>query len=407
MTAEAVTIGTWGVLLIVLAMVLAFLMSLRAHPEDRRGPRAGLANLLLSSEPLQRARIWRFLFMASNHAFGLLALNYGAQHGVLDAQACQVLTVVAVGVIGAIYLALRSGWNRRFADPALMALQLWASIVLLGWGYLIGGPGRPVALILLFVSLMFALLTVTFRQMTQASALAVLVFGAAALGVVGQEHDQPLVVELQVLYFCVLLIILSSACVLVRQLALLRERAAHARHDLAEAMAKLHGQVIRDELTGLFNRRHMHKLLRIEQNRADRSGLPWCVAMIDLDLFKRVNDEHGHPVGDEVLRSTAQVLSGGLRGSDQVARWGGEEFLVMFPETDSEDACQVLDRIGQALARTQVSPTVPDLRVTFSAGVTRHLADEPLAHTIDRADHALYRAKASGRNRTECLSGPV
>ena len=78
MTAEAVTIGTWGVLLIVLAMVLAFLMSLRAHPEDRRGPRAGLANLLLSSEPLQRARIWRFLFMASTHAFGLLALNYGA-----------------------------------------------------------------------------------------------------------------------------------------------------------------------------------------------------------------------------------------------------------------------------------------------------------------------------------------
>ncbi len=77
----------------------------------------------------------------------------------------------------------------------------------------------------------------------------------------------------------------------------------------------------------------MHKLLRIRQNRADRSGLPWCVAMIDLDLFKRVNDEHGHPVGDEVLRSTAQVLSGGLRGADQVARWGGEEqLLVMFPE---------------------------------------------------------------------------
>jgi GGDEF domain-containing protein len=232
-------------------------------------------------------------------------------------------------------LVLRTGWNRRFADPALTEAQMWVGIVLLGWGYLIGGPGRPVALILLFVILMFALLTVTFRQMTRASALAVLVFGAASMGVVGREGALPLTVDLQVLYFCVLLIILSCACVLVRQLSLLRERAAHARHDLAEAMAKLHGQVIRDELTGLFNRRHMHKLLRIEQARADRSGFPWCVAMIDLDLFKRVNDEHGHPVGDEVLRSTAQVLSGGLRGADQVARWGGEEFLVLFPDTDS------------------------------------------------------------------------
>ena len=324
----------------------------------------------------------------------------------LHAPSAHLLTVVAALAIGGLYLVLRTGWNRRFADPALTEAQMWVGIVLLGWGYLIGGPGRPVALILLFVILMFALLTVTFRQMTRASALAVLVFGAASIGVVGREGALPLTVDLQVLYFCVLLIILSCACVLVRQLSLLRERAAHARHDLAEAMAKLHGQVIRDELTGLFNRRHMHKLLRIEQARADRSGFPWCVAMIDLDLFKRVNDEHGHPVGDEVLRSTAQVLSGGLRGADQVARWGGEEFLVMFPDTDSDDACQVLERIGQTLSRTQVSPTVPGLRVTFSAGVTRHLADEPLARTIDRADHALYRAKASGRNRTECLSGP-
>jgi len=406
MTVEGVSVSTWGLLLLVLAMALAFLLSLRTHADPRRGPRASLGNALLSADPLQRARIWRFLFGASNHAFGILALNYGAHRGVLDAPSAHQLTAVAALAIGGMYLVLRTGWNRRFADPALTEAQMWVGIVLLGWGYLIGGPGRPVALILLFVILMFALLTVTFRQMTRASALAVLVFGAASMGVVGREGALPLTVDLQVLYFCVLLIILSCACVLVRQLSLLRERAAHARHDLAEAMAKLHGQVIRDELTGLFNRRHMHKLLRIEQARADRSGFPWCVAMIDLDLFKRVNDEHGHPVGDEVLRSTAQVLSGGLRGADQVARWGGEEFLVMFPDTDSDDACQVLERIGQTLSRTQVSPTVPGLRVTFSAGVTRHLADEPLARTIDRADHALYRAKASGRNRTECLSGP-
>ena len=403
MMGEGVSLTFWGAMFIVFAMMLAFLMSLRTRPDPRRGPWAGLGNALLSSDPLQRARIWRYLFGASNHAFGLLALNYGSQRGVVDVAACQYLTWVAVSVVAAGYVVLRSGWNRRLADPALLEAQMWAGIVLLGWGYLIGGPGRPVALMLLFITLMMALLTVTFKQMARASLLSVLVFGAAALGVVGQEGARPLVVELQMLYFCALLIVLSSACVLVRQLALLRERAAYARHDVAETMAKLHGQVIRDELTGLFNRRHMHKLLRIEQGRSDRSDHPWCVAMVDLDLFKRVNDEHGHAVGDEVLHATAQVLSGGLRGADQVARWGGEEFLVMFPDTDTEDARQVLERMGRTLARTQVSQTVPDLRVTFSAGVTCHVPDEPLAHTIDRADHALYRAKAAGRNCTQCL----
>ena len=403
MMGEGVSLTFWGAMFIVFAMMLAFLMSLRTRPDPRRGPWAGLGNALLSSDPLQRARIWRYLFGASNHAFGLLALNYGAQRGVVDVAACQYLTWVAVSVVAAGYVVLRSGWNHRLADPAMLEAQMWGGIVLLGWGYLIGGPGRAVALILLFITLMMALLTVTFKQMARASLLSVLVFGAAALGVVGQEGARPLVVELQMLYFCALLIVLSSACVLVRQLALLRERAAYARHDVAETMAKLHGQVIRDELTGLFNRRHMHKLLRVEQGRSDRSDHPWCVAMVDLDLFKRVNDEHGHAVGDEVLHATAQVLSGGLRGADHVARWGGEEFLVMFPDTDTEDARQVLERMGRTLARTQVSQTVPDLRVTFSAGVTCHVPDEPLARTIDGADHALYRAKAAGRNCTQCL----
>ena len=332
MTGEGVSVSTWGLLLLVLAMALAFLMSLRSHPDLRRGPRAGLGNALLSSDPLQRARIWRFLFGASNHAFGLLALNYGAQRGVLHAPSAHLLTVVAALAIGGLYLVLRTGWNRRFADPALTEAQMWVGIVLLGWGYLIGGPGRPVALILLFVILMFALLTVTFRQMTRASALAVLVFGAASMGVVGREGALPLTVDLQVLYFCVLLIILSCACVLVRQLSLLRERAAHARHDLAEAMAKLHGQVIRDELTGLFNRRHFLRLATRELEHLDH-GRHHGLALIDLDHFKRINDAHGHAAGDRVLQTFAAVARACLRDGDVLARYGGEEFIILFPET--------------------------------------------------------------------------
>lgn len=113
MTVEGVSVSTWGLLLLILAMALVFLMSLRTHADPRRGPRASLGNALLSADPLQRARIWRFLFGASNHAFGILALNYGAHRGVLDAPSAHLLTAVAALAVGGIYLVLRTGWNRR------------------------------------------------------------------------------------------------------------------------------------------------------------------------------------------------------------------------------------------------------------------------------------------------------
>jgi diguanylate cyclase (GGDEF)-like protein len=109
-------------------------------------------------------------------------------------------------------------------------------------------------------------------------------------------------------------------------------------------------------------------------------------------------------VGDEVLRSAALLIKDGLRESDQVARWGGEEFLIMFPDTSCQEAEQVLSRIRHAMALAMLSRTVPDLTGTFSAGVTAMEGDEPLPRMIDRADQALYKAKAAGRNRTRQLA---
>jgi diguanylate cyclase (GGDEF)-like protein len=145
----------------------------------------------------------------------------------------------------------------------------------------------------------------------------------------------------------------------------------------------------------------MLEMLHTERSRAERSGHPWSICMIDLDLFKQVNDHHGHNVGDEVLASVAQVIREGLRDSDQVARWGGEEFLILFPSTDAAEAKIVLERIRLALRSTGVSRSLPELKVTFSAGVAACQSGDSLPVSIDRADRALYLAKASGRNRTE------
>jgi diguanylate cyclase (GGDEF)-like protein len=156
----------------------------------------------------------------------------------------------------------------------------------------------------------------------------------------------------------------------------------------------------RDELTGLFNRRHMLEWLHTEKQRCQRQGRSFCLGLIDLDHFKNINDRHGHAVGDEALTHAAHALARGLRETDLIARWGGEEFLVVFTDTDCASAQVVVDRIRQDMARSMVSASVPDLSLSFSAGLTTFKSDELLTRAMDRADRALYLAKASGRSRT-------
>jgi len=193
--------------------------------------------------------------------------------------------------------------------------------------------------------------------------------------------------------------VLISICLLVTQLATLRNRTHSQQQALRAALDRIQKLATRDELTGLFNRRHMLELLNSEKHRSIRAGRAFCLAMIDVDHFKRVNDQYGHAIGDQVLAAVAQTISSGLRETDVVARWGGEEFLVMFTDTDSATAEKVLLRIQFKLLTLAVCPEAAQLRVRFSAGIASYEKDELLTRTIDRADRALYVAKAAGRNR--------
>jgi diguanylate cyclase (GGDEF)-like protein len=205
--------------------------------------------------------------------------------------------------------------------------------------------------------------------------------------------------QIQMVYFAVMLITLISTYLLVQQLTRMRNTSTQRKQELSEALARIQVLATRDDLTGLYNRRHMLEQLNIERHRSNRTGRPFCIAMIDIDLFKKVNDTYGHGVGDEVLSNVASAISVGLRETDVVARWGGEEFLVMFTDTDCDTAEMVLARILKLLGTSPVSSSHPELRVTFSAGVTAFENEELLTRTVDRADRALYRAKTSGRNR--------
>jgi diguanylate cyclase (GGDEF)-like protein len=180
----------------------------------------------------------------------------------------------------------------------------------------------------------------------------------------------------------------------------LRSKVRTQKHDLRETMTQVEHIVTHDTLTGLFNRRYMVDVIQRELSRTERSGVGLGLVLIDLDHFKRINDTYGHQVGDEVLQAFAEIAQSALRETDVIGRWGGEEFIILMPDTEpAERAIIGLKRLRDTLADAIVSESRPDLRVDFSAGIAVPMTDETLDGVVERADRALYSAKQQGRAR--------
>lgn len=162
-----------------------------------------------------------------------------------------------------------------------------------------------------------------------------------------------------------------------------------------------------DMLTMLHNRRRMRELLDLEWKRCDRSGVTFGVLMGDIDRFKRLNDRHGHACGDEVLRNVAARLSANLREQDMASRWGGEEFLILLPHTDIEQARLTAERIRKSFESEPFYYDGKELRVTLTFGVAVCSRAEPVESCVNRADEALYEGKRRGRNRVMVSETPA
>ena len=154
-----------------------------------------------------------------------------------------------------------------------------------------------------------------------------------------------------------------------------------------------------DPLTGALNRRGMEQTLSREIARAQRNDGKFAIAMVDLDYFKKINDQHGHEVGDQMLIHFSQLIRSVLRKSDALVRYGGEEFTLLLPDTDSRGAMLVLSRLQQLMKKSPIKIGDKEVNTTFSAGVAFLKTEENGHAVLRRADEALYRAKKEGRDR--------
>ncbi len=177
-------------------------------------------------------------------------------------------------------------------------------------------------------------------------------------------------------------------------------------HNRGQRARELNNLIVRDSLTGLFNHTHILNSLYQAQRRAKEKHSRLCFAMVDIDFFKKINDNYGHPVGDKVIGSLSLFLKQRLRKTDHIGRYGGEEFAVVLVGTRADDAVYLMDEIREGFGKLEHQSNDSDFKVTFSCGICA-FDGENQDHMIEYADAALYEAKKAGRNKVVLYESPT
>lgn len=323
--------------------------------------------------------------------------------GLSDPAQSTLLVSFSLGGALTFYGLVRSGINLKLAgDPSLRLEQIGFALCSATWSYAISGAARGAVLSVLILVLLGGMFRLSARQAV-GLAFAAFALLAAAIAVhvfvAGATYDP----RLDAVHLVVAALVIGASLMLPVRLGRLRSELSAQRARLQRALELNRTLATRDSLTGLLNRRAMAELLGHENPRPARAGGPTAMAMVDIDCFKRVNDEFGQATADQMLKRFAELARVELRSSDALARWGGEEFLLMMPGIRREQARTVLDRLSVRMAEGGFGDLADGLHVSFSAGVAECRDDEPYATAIERADQALFRAKRSGRNRIECV----
>jgi diguanylate cyclase len=308
----------------------------------------------------------------------------------------RIIALVWSGYLG-FFACFVLGLNRHFRDTSMtLPIMLWATFGLLLTAYYIDQV-RLCVMVLFFAILQPGVFRLRFSSFVAVSALCVGLYGVI-IWRLSALHPEALDMTAELIQWAAFTLITAGVVLVAAEISSIRRQLGSRNGQLAGLVDRIQEMAIRDELTGLYNRRHaVERMIKVRE-MANRNALNFAVAYLDLDFFKRVNDDHGHNVGDEVLRQFSGVMREQLSGRDFAARLGGEEFLIVLVKSDLESCAELAERVRSATPALRF-PSAPDLSVTVSIGVAQFSAGESLDQLLVRADDALYQAKHSGRNQ--------
>jgi diguanylate cyclase len=354
-------------------------------------------DLIAGTEPRQRLRLTRSLSATLVYIMCVVLQFAGVSIGLADLPTALVFSASLMTGQLIFYVALRSGWSLRWQDPALTMPQMVFAIISVALAYAAYPPVRGMMATIMALVLVFGAFILPPQRCRQLGWAAVT---ALVLVILMSSMRNPQAFDPRIESYHILLsaLVLPLIARLAGELSGLRAQQQTQKLDLREALDKLQLLATHDELTGLPNRRHMLTLMQLEERKALRQPAPLCLCLIDIDHFKEVNDTLGHPTGDQALQVFARIMCAAIRPGDVLARWGGEEFMLLLPDTPIDEAVKTVERLRTRCADVQAWGVHPELRVTFSAGMSAHLPVESVQLAIGRADAALYIAKNSGRN---------
>lgn len=350
----------------------------------------------------QRVRMWKRQLTLSMMAIasGVVLMSGIAALGHADPLAVAIWAPLSFAVNLFAYVALHLGRSLTWKDPTVTQPQIVYSGISVIACYAMAGPMRAMVLSMFGVAMIYAIFALPAKQVRWITAGQLVLLGIV-MTVMSRWQPERYPAGEEILTFFQMCVVLPVFAVLAGRLSELRGRLGQQKIALREALQRNVELAERDELTGLLNRRRAAELLELCTKQTARGG-SFAIVILDIDYFKRINDSHGHAVGDLVLRRFAQVAQSILRDGDVLARWGGEEFLLVLPTDGAASAAALAQRLRERTAATSIAlPHGGSVTITVSIGVAALCEGELTSAVLERADAALYRAKAKGRNRVE------
>lgn len=372
-------------------------------PPDTESPNSTTESEVLSSHRVaeeQRLRLRRLgmSFLSYQVTFAVVVMFWF--QSLLPFSVVVQFFIASLLINGAFFTLIKTNINLRLKDPALTALQIVASAMPPLWVmyFLEAAQARTIFLLIAVVPALYGILALKTRDFFVVAGCFVLAY-AGLVFALWMTKPEILDVSLELVQIFAYFLVMAQIAMIGGFISGLRGKLRKKNQELKHAVARINELVNIDELTGVCNRRKLFAVLTEEANRFSRTHGPFSVCILDIDFFKQVNDTFGHQAGDQILKEVAQTVHKGLRQIDCFGRYGGEEFLMILPQTILEGAEIKAERVRADIAALRFNGIEPEFSVTISIGVAQCREGEDTEDTIARADQALYSAKQNGRNR--------